>query len=179
MQEHTSEYHFDQGLTALKKGYLRKAERAFKAVLDFEIPGDGVVMTYFSLGEIHYSLVMKELDPDVPLSGKKLSSAKKAYVYYAHALELSARYPSSPNFPDYADALEICKERWKAIAGFLAWSEHAKGEGEASKSPRSRKPSTARPSGKETKQGSERQLTLDLKLQGAAPTGRSDPKGAV
>jgi hypothetical protein len=179
MQEDPSEDHFRQAVTALKEGHLRKAERAFKAVLDFEIPGDVVVATYFSLGEIHYSLVMKELDPDVPLSGKKLSSAKKAYVYYAHALELSEEYPSSPNFPDYANALKLCKERWNAIAGFIAWSEHAKGEGEASKGPRSRKASTARPSKKEPKKGSDRQLTLELNLKGAAPPGRCDPQGAT
>ena len=114
----TSKFHFSQAVVALQGRNLQKAEMEFKAVLDFQISGDVAVMTYFNIGQIHYNTSRERFNPNVALSGARLISAKKAYLYFEKAMELSKRFPSSPNFPDYASMLNTCEKNWISIGAY-------------------------------------------------------------
>ena len=120
--------HFEQGITAMNSGKLRKAEREFKAVLEVKIPGDVAVMTYFSLGEIHYALSGDTFNPEVPWKGRAVTHAQKAYYLYEHALELSMSYPTSPTFSDYADILKRSEKNWRIIGNYLDAVERKKAQ---------------------------------------------------
>lgn len=111
--------HFNQGGTALKSGQLRKAEQEFETVLDFKIPGDVAVATYFSLGEIYTTLCRDAFNPEAPWKGKAVPHAKKAFRYYAAMLNLARRYPTSPNFPDYEDILKKGEIAWQGLGEYL------------------------------------------------------------
>ena len=120
--------HFDQGITAMNSGQLRKAEQAFKAVLEVKLPPDVVVMTYCNLGEIFFARSRDTFNPEVPWKGRAVTYAKKAHYCYKYALEVDMDYPTSPTFPDYQDAVKQCEKNWEILGAYLDDVERKKAQ---------------------------------------------------
>lgn len=115
-----SHIHFTNAITALRRGDLSAAEREFKAVLSFSIPGDVAVMTNCNLGQINFNSARVGFNQNIPLVGMKLENAKRSCIYFERAMELAKQYPTSTNFPDYASMLRTLENNLTNVSLYLS-----------------------------------------------------------